>query len=169
MLGVYENFPETIHRIALFASSVSNKRLQQALIETLEKLNNETLTLETIADPSVPQCTVSFELGIAETASFNYLDNEEASRILKMARKNPFQIMDFLCAVRYHKTQGEKKRPLRFDYYMLRFTFDGNSIGMLVFHERGPRYMSPEDIINLFANRVNQASQKRIMKALDAS
>ena len=77
MLGVYENFPENIQKIAFFTSSVSCKKLQQALTEILHRLNTETLRLEDLGNPSIPQCQVIFEFGIAETQTFNYLDDKE--------------------------------------------------------------------------------------------
>jgi hypothetical protein len=169
MLGLYESFPETVHGTACFAATISNKRLQQALLETLQKLNTNSFSLEAIADPSIRQCAVNFEFGIAETNGFNYLSDEETKRALKTINKKPFQNIDFFCAIRYHKTQNEKKTPLRFDYYMLRFGFEEHAIEMLVAHERGPRYMSPEDIINLVTNKVNETSPKKILKALDTS
>ena len=72
MLGLYENFPKTVHKTAFFAASISNKRLQQALIQTFQKINNENFNLEEIANPSVPKCTVILEFGIAEANNFNY-------------------------------------------------------------------------------------------------
>jgi len=169
MLGYYESFPENIHKIARFATSISNKTLQQALIRTFHKINNETLSLEDVADPSVPQCTVIFEFGIAEVKDFNYLDDEEKSKALKAIQKKPFQIMDFFCGIRYYKTQNDKKIPLKFDYYMLRFTFNKNSMQIQVYHERGPRYMSPEDLADFVTDKINGAFSKRILKPLDVS
>lgn len=169
MLGFYENFPENIHKIARFTTSISNKRLQQALTKTVHKLNNETFRLEDVANPSVPQCTVIFEFGIAEANNFNYLDNEETSRMLKTIRKKPFQVMDFFCAIRYYKTQNEKKTPLKFDYYMLRFTFNKKSVEIQVFHERGPRHISPEDAPNFIAHKINETFSKKILRTFKAS
>jgi hypothetical protein len=169
MLGFYANFPKTIHGIKHFAVSVSIKKLQQVLVETFQKLNNETLSLESIADPSIPQCKVNLEFGIAEAGDFNYLNGEEENRVQKEIRKKPFQVLDFLCAVRYYRMQEERKTPLRFDYYMLRFTFGEDSMDTQVFHERGPRYLSPEDVTNIVCNKVNETFSKRILKALDAS
>lgn len=165
MLGFYGNFPENVHKTSHFAISVSKKRLQQALIQTFHKVNSETYTLEDIANPSVPQSTVIFEFGIAEANSFNYLDDEEANRALKIVRKKPFRVMDFFCAIRYYKTLNEKKTPLRFDYYILRFIFNKNSIETQVFHERGPRHLSPEDIVNFVANKINETFSKKVLKA----
>ena len=169
MLGFYENFPENIHKIARFTTSISNKRLQQALTKTVHKLNNETFRLEDVANPSVPQCTVIFEFGIAEANNFNYLDNEETSRMLKTIRKKPFQVLDFFCAIRYYKTRNEKKTPLKFDYYMLRFTFNKKSIEVQVFHERGPRHVSPEGVANFIATKISETFSKKILRTFKAS
>ncbi len=166
MLGLYENFPKTVHKTASFATSISNKRLQQTLIQTLQKTNNENFNLETIANPSVPQCTVILEFGIAEANNFNYLDNDETNKVLKIIQKKPLQVMDFFCALRYYKTQNEKKTPLRFDYYMIRFTFNKDSIIMQIFHERGPRYVSPEDIANFVVNKIGETFSKKILKVV---
>jgi hypothetical protein len=167
MLGFHENFPETIHGTARFVTSVSNKKLQQALAEALLTLNNETFSPEAVGDPLVPSCAVNFEFGIAEGADFNYVDREEVDKILKTIHRSPFQIMDFLCIVRYYRTREGRKTPLRFDYYMLRCMFSEDPVEMQVFHEKGPRYISPEDIFNLVAKKINEKSQKRILKALN--
>ncbi|MEM2356078.1 MAG: hypothetical protein QXO00_07180, partial [Candidatus Bathyarchaeia archaeon] len=74
MLGFYENFPVNVHMVAQLTTSVSVRRLQQAIIQALHKLNNENLSLDAVANPSVPGCTVIFEFGIAEGETFNYLD-----------------------------------------------------------------------------------------------
>jgi len=166
MLGFYENFPENIHKMAHFATSISNKKLQQTITQILHKLNSENFSLEDVAKPSIFQCTVIFEFGIAEANNFNYLDSEEVNKILKIMRRKPFQIMDFFCAARYYKTQNENKIPLKFDYYMLRFIFDKNFIEMRIFHERGPRHISPEDVVNLIVNKINEAFSKRVLKAV---
>jgi hypothetical protein len=169
MLGLYENFPQNIHKIAIFTSSVTNKKLQERLIQTFHETNSKTYNLEDLADPSVPNCTAIFEIGIAEANNFNYLDKEETGEILKVIEKKPLQIMDFFCAIRYYKIEGEKKRPLRFDYYIFRILFSKNSIQTQIFHERGPRYVSPADILNFFVNRVNEAFSRKILKVLEIS
>jgi hypothetical protein len=167
MLGLYTNFPQNVHKIAVFSTSISSKRLQQILTEIFQKLNNVTLNLEEITTPSLPLCTVVFEFGVAEDNDFNYLNNQEEDRLLKAINKKPFQVMDFLCLIRYYKTQREKKAPLRFDYYMLRFTFDKNSTAMQVFHERGPMHMSPEDLAQFVVNNVNATFSKKVLKSLE--
>jgi hypothetical protein len=164
MLGLYENFPKTVHKTALFATSISNKRLQQALIQTFQKINNENFNLEEIANPSVPQCTVILEFGIAEASNFNYLDSEEANKMLKVIQQKPLQAMDCFCALRYYKMQNGKKTPLRFDYYMIRFTFNKDSMKIQIFHERGPRYTSPDDLIGFVSAELSKRFPKGKIK-----
>jgi hypothetical protein len=169
MLGFYESFPKIIHTTAYFGTSSSKMRTQQALTQTLHKLNNETFSLEDVAGPSVPQCTVILEFGIADEVNFNYLDEEETKRVLKIIHKKTFKIMDFFCAIRYHKTQNEKKTPLKFDYYMLRFTFNEKSTEIQVCHERGPRHVSPEEIVSFVVNKINEKFSRKILRAFAAS
>jgi hypothetical protein len=33
-----------------------------------------------------------------------------------------------------------------------------------VFHEKGPRYLSPEDLVNCIERQVNQTSKRKILK-----
>jgi len=166
MLGFYENFPANIHRTDNFTSSLSSRKLQQRLIQVLHDVNCETFSFEEVAYPTVPECTIIFEVGLAEAKSFSYIDEEETKRVLSALRKATFQTMDFFCAVRYYK--GAAKAPLKFDYYLMRFVFGKNSVEIQVFHERGPRYISPEDIVTFLVNIVNEASARKILKKIES-
>jgi hypothetical protein len=168
MLGRYENFPGNVHRIESFASAFSSKKLQQKIIQVLREINRMTFSFEEIAQPTLPQCTIHFEVGIADAESFNYIDEEETSKVLKALKKEPFRVMDFFCAVRYYKAGTEKKTPLKFDYYMIRFAFSKDTMEMRVFHERGPRYISPEDIVAFLVNKVNEVPRRKILKKIEA-
>jgi hypothetical protein len=169
MLGRYENFPVNIHRIENFTTPLSNKKLQQRLIQVLHDINRGTFSFEEITYPTVPECTIIFEAGLAEAKSFNYIDEEETRRVLSELRKSPFQIMDFFYAVRYYKGIAEKRAPLKFDYYLIRTVFGKNSMEIQVFHERGPRYISPEDIITFVVNEVNKTSSRRTLNRVEPS
>jgi hypothetical protein len=169
MLGRYENFPEGIHRIEHFTSALPNKKLQQRLIHALSETNRKTFSFEEIANPTVPECTIIFEIGIADAESFNYIDEEETKKTLNALKKEPFRVLDFFCAVRYYKGKTEKKTPLKFDYYMIRFAFSKDTMEIRVFHERGPRYISPEDIVAFLVNKVNEASGRKILKKIESS
>jgi len=164
MLGFYSNFPINIHRLESFSTTFSNKQLQRRLIHVLRDINRKTFSFEEVAYPTVLNCTIIFEAGLAEAESFNYIDEEETKKVLSALRKAPFQIMDFFCAVRYHKGLGKKKKPLKFDYYMMRTVFGKNVVEIQVFHERGPQYLSPEDIVTFLANKINETSARKILK-----
>ena len=165
MLGLYNNFPGNVHKTVRFVTSVSEKTLQKALVESFHKLNRGTSTLEEVTTPSIPRCKVIFEFGVAEDDDFNYLDDEERDRLLKVIRKKAFSTMDFLCILRYYKLRDEAKRPLRSDYYMLRFIF-GERIGrMRVFHEKGLMYVSPKDLPWFIVDKINAQFSRRVVKA----
>jgi hypothetical protein len=167
MLGVYDNFPANIHRIESFSTNFSSKKLQQRLIRVLREINRRTFSFEEVAYPTVPECTIIFEAGLAEAKSFNYIDEEEEKKVLSALRKTPFRTMDFFCAVRYYKGTGEKT-PLKFDYYMLRIIFGRNAVEIRVFHERGPRYISPEDMVTFLVNKVNETSARKILRKIES-
>ena len=166
MLGLYENFPRTAHRIKHYVKLTSNRNLQQKLTQTLHILNTQTFSLEKVTDVSIPECVTSFEFGIAQTNDFNYLDDGETEMLMKTINKNPLQVMDFLCVVRYHRLRGQKKRPLRFDYSFIRFSFTKKQVDVQVFHERGPRHTSPEDVLNFIVNKVNEESLNRALREI---
>jgi hypothetical protein len=167
MLGLYKNFPKEIHKKTLFATSLSNRRLQRALTQILQKLNNESFSLEEVCGGSIPHCKTIFEFGIAEDLMFNYLDRQEEKRVLKVIRKKPFTAMDFFCAIRYYIIRNNRKKPLRFDYYMLRLLFNNKtSMEIRVFHERGPRHVSPEDIVRFVARKLNETLPRKKLKPI---
>ncbi len=169
MLGVYENFPDKVQMATFFVSLVSHKRLQQALTEAFHRLNAENLVLEDIGNPSIPQCKVVFELGIAEGQTFSFLDDKETEHVLRIIKERPFPTMDFLCAIRYYRAPDGKMRPLRFDYYLFRFLFGKDLIELRVFHERGSMHVAPGELAAFLGDRVNRLFPKRVLKAVEAS
>lgn len=169
MLGFYENFPVNIHRTETFTSSLPCKKLQQRLVKDLCEINIRTFNFEEIAHPTVHQCAIIFEVGIADAESFSYIDNRELERALTVLKRKNFRIIDLFCAIRYYKNSEEKKMPLRFDYYLVRASFNESVMELRVFHERGPRYISPEDLTNFLVNKLNGSSSKKILKSVETS
>ena len=163
MIGIYENFPVNIHRVEVFTTPLSNKSLQRRLIHVLNDINCRRFRFEEVSCPTVPECTIIFEAGLADAGSFNYIDEEETQKAITALRKAPFQTMDFFCAIRYYKGNEEKKKHLKFDYYMMRIIFGKSSVEIRVFHERGPRYISPEDIVTFLVTKVNETSTRKIL------
>ncbi len=166
MLGFYENFPINVQKVMRFTTTVSNKTLQRALVQCLEKLNSQNLRLQEVTRPSAYDCTIAFEFGIADGDTFNYLNLEETQKVLGEIRQVPLRIMDFFCAIRYYRERDGKKSPLKFDYYMLRLIFKAGSMEALIFHERGPRHVPPEDLVNLIIERVNKFYSRKVLKAV---
>jgi hypothetical protein len=163
MLGVYDNFPINIHRTEKFTTTLSTRSLQQKLIQVLQEMNRKKFCSSDIVYPSLLGSALIFEIGLADGKSFNFIDKEETKRVRNALRKDTLRVLDLFCAVRYYRDNKEKT-PLRFDYFMARLVFGGDSIEMQVFHERGPRNFSPEDLITFLASEMNKTSPKRILK-----
>ena len=93
-----------------------------------------------------------------------------AKRVLMVLRNETFRVMDFFCAIRYYKDYTSNKKPLRFDYYMVRFRFaERGWLETQIFHERGPRYVSPNDLTVFLLKKVNEASARGILKQVKRS
>jgi hypothetical protein len=163
-LGFYENFPSNIHMVESFNSTISSKQLQQRLIQVFYELNRKELSFEEVANPTIPECKLIFELGLAEAKSFNYIDEEELGKALNLLEKERLHTMDFFCAIRYYKGNAEKKTALKFDYYLLRTVYNRDVFEIQVFHQRGPRYISPEDLTLLIFNKINEAAKRKVLK-----
>ena len=159
-LGFYENFPPNIHRVDRFASTLSIKQLQVELIQVLKDVNGREFSFEEVANPTVPEGTVIFEFGLAESGDFNYIDEEEVKKIQSFLAKERLHSMDLFCSIRYYKGSGEGRSALKFDYYMLRTIFSKDMMEVQVFHERGPRYLSPEELTMFVFEKVNATSNK---------
>ena len=163
-LGLYENFPAQIHRVESFASSLPVKQLQQRLIQLFFEMNRKELSFEEVANPTIPGCKVIFEFGLAYAEGFNYIDDEEVKKASDLLEKEHLHTIDFFCVIRYYKGNGESKQPLKFDYYLFRTIYSNGSFEFQVFHERGPRYISPEDLTLIIFDQINKGLKKKVLK-----
>jgi hypothetical protein len=127
-------------------------------------VNCRTFTFEDVGNPTIPGCTVIFEVGIADSNSFTFIDEDEMKKVLTILKQEPFGVMDFFCAIRYYKDYASNKKPLKFDYYIIRFVFSESIVELQVFHERGPRYFSPKDIVVFLMDRINETSARKVLK-----
>ncbi len=162
--GTYDNFPQNIHSIEIYSTAAPGKQVQLKLLQALTAINKKEFSFEEIANPTVPNGRVIFEFGLADSKDFTFLDEEECARMKDFLGKERLHSIDFFCAIRYYKVNGEKKKALKFDYYMLRTVFGKDTFEVQVFHERGPRYISPQDLTAFVFNRVNDLSSKKILK-----
>ena len=166
-LGFYENFPLNIHMVESFNSTLSSKQLQQRLIQVLYEINRKEFSFEEAANPTIPECKLIFEFGLADAEGFNYIDEEEVKKVRNLLEKEHLRTMDFFCAIRYYK--GEKKKALKFDYYLFRTVYNKDILEIQVFHKKGPRYLSPEDLTLFIFNKTNEASNRKILKKQTSS
>jgi hypothetical protein len=166
MLGLYDNFPKSVHNISDFSTPSKVKRLQTAIVETFYKLNSQTFALEEVTTPSTPECHVTFEFGVAEDRDFNYLNAEEKDKLLRIIQKRPLSILDYLCILRYYKTKMDKKTTLKSDYYMLRFLFEKEFVQLQTYHEKGLMYATPKDLPEFLVERINLESTRKLLKPL---
>ena len=169
MLGFYDNFPENVHWKEVFNCSLPYKRLQLRLAKTLYEINISEFKFDEITCPTIPECSINFEIGIAEDRSFNYIDSNELQRTLNLANKENITSIDLFWAIRYYRNTENKRNPLKFDYYLMRLSFDNKIVEFQVLHERGPRYISPEDLTAFLIKRINLMSQKRILKPFETT
>jgi hypothetical protein len=168
MLGFYENFPQTIHQTETFASLLSRRKLQKKIAQVFQEVNCGTFSFEEVGNPTVPGGIVIFEFGIADEAGFVFLNQEENQKLQTALDAETLQVMDWFCAIRYYKNANGKRTPLKFDYYMLRMGFaEKDAVDVSVFHERGPRYVAPEDLVEFIGNQLNRATKRKILKRLD--
>jgi len=168
LLGRYENFPEVIHGVARFAFESPIKKVQQAVLRALQQLNQEVCGLNAIAFHLSPDIEVSFEVGVAEDFEFNYLDKEELDKFQKGIVEKEVAILDFFCVVRYHVVNDRGKRvPLKFDYHLLRFMFQENSMELRICHERGTQRVPLEDLVIFITKRINEEPSKKRQKLLN--
>ena len=165
-LGFHDNFPINVHLVEGFNATVSAKRLQEKLLRTLHELNRGKFTFEEVANPTVPRGTVLFEFGLAKDGGFSYLNEEELKVSLAFLNRERLEVLDFFCSIRYYKSNGDKKTPLKFDYFFFRTVFGKELLEVQVYHERGPRYVSPADLVGFIINKLNMMQSKKVLKAV---
>jgi len=167
LLAQYENFPETIHGAARFAYRSSIRKVEQAIFSALHQLNGKTYSINDITPFPSSKCEVSFEFGVAEGVTFDYLGDEELERFQKTIGQKALPMLDFFCVIRYHVAKEEKRIPLKFDYNFLRFIFYENEMELRVSHERGTQRISVEELIAFITMRINEELLRKQSKPLD--
>ena len=167
-LGFYPNFPTNIHRTEIFNATLQSKPLQQKLIEVLFEVNRKEYSFEEVTIPTVPEGRMIFEFGLADSEGFTFLDKAELKRAQVLLQKERLTAMDFFCSIRYYRGNGENKTALKFDYYMLRAVFGKGTMELRVFHERGPRYLSPEDLMTFIEKKVNETATRKILRKVES-
>jgi len=164
-LGRHENFPTQIHRVEGYKTNLTTIKLQEKILRTLQSVNCKDFCFEEVTVPTVPDGLVIFEFGLADGHNFSYLDAARLETTVSGLSKE-VQTLDFFCAIRYYKAVGDKKTPLKFDYYLLRTLYGKGALELQVYHERGPRYVTPEDLIEFLFNQINTNQTCKVLKRL---
>jgi hypothetical protein len=165
LLGHYENFPTVIHNVSRFTHQSTEKKLQKVILRVFHRLNQEKRDLNVLSPFFSSKCEVSFEFGVAEGITFNYLDEEELKQFQKDITKEALPTLDFFCVVRYHALKEGRHVPLKFDYHLLRFVFHGNNVEMQISHERGTRRVSLEDLANFIIGQISEELPQKIVSS----
>ena len=155
LLGCYEKFPEDIHSIALLQHENQTKSLQEAILRTFYRLNNETFDLGSVTPYLNQCCEVGFEFGVAEGLDFVFLDHPELEQCLKCVAEQNVELLDFFFVVRYHLVNDGKRVPLRFDYHLLRFVFYEGSLEIRVRHEKGTQRVLLDELTRFVVKQIN--------------
>jgi hypothetical protein len=167
LLGRYENFPENVHGVALFEYQDSAKDVQKAILCTFSRLNQETFDLGAVTPYLKQNCEVGFEFGVADGAGFNFLDQKELDRCLKSVDEAEVETLDFFFTVRYHSVRdGGKRVPLRFDYCVLRFSFQEGGLELRIRHERGTQRLPLDDLTDFLVKQINVELSRRQLAPL---
>ncbi|RLI22596.1 hypothetical protein DRO54_00700 [Candidatus Bathyarchaeota archaeon] len=157
MLGRFENFPIFVHKEKKFRINASMENFQKKILESLYKLNGKEISPKQILDGTDAGLKLIFEIGLAEGLNFNYLDNLELERCLNFLKNGVFNVLDFFVVNRYYRVDGDKRKPLRFDYQLLRLEFLEKTLVVRVYHEKGPRRIQLEDLIDFLAKQFLQS------------
>lgn len=166
MFGYYDFFPEVIHGIARFSYKLSAKKVQQVILYALYGMNQRREDFKFIDDAARLDCEVILEFGVAESLTFNYLSKEVLDISQKELSSQTLSTLDFICIIRYYVIRGERRKPLKFDYYMLRFRFYEREGELLVFHERGTQRIPTESLILFLIKIINNELSRRKMGSL---
>jgi hypothetical protein len=166
LFGLYEDFPDVHHGVAHFQCAAPTQDLQRMLLQFLRRLN-EKRENPSLAEFTKHKVRVEFDVGVADGSSFDYLDKANLERCLSEVSKSALPVLDLFVVVRYYVPDGAKRKPLKFDYYLVRTLFREKEFEMLVHHEKGPRHLAVEELVELFFNRINRELKAQGFSALE--
>jgi hypothetical protein len=156
MEGIYENFPDLHHGVAVFSCGAGCRAVQRALIRLFHRIN---VGGEPVEAPVLSSQGISlfFEIGVADGLVFNFIDDEEMARWVGLLTEDKREIktLDFILIARYYVSREGRRRPLRFDYYILRFIFGSEALEIRVHHERGTRRLPIDDLLRLLGEKIS--------------
>jgi hypothetical protein len=168
-LGIFTNFPTVIHGWAEAIHNIRQHAVQQATIKALQELNrqHEPYIINVAGESRRYNGTKGFEIGVAEGVFFNYLNNETVQRLCNpLSARQSYHHLDFLIIVTYHYSKYNKVRALNFDYFQLRLIFNTQRIEARLFHNKGIRRTSLDEMLNRILNEINKKMVKSSLGTL---
>ncbi len=165
MIGIYDNFPDVHHGAVIFSCKIQTQELQKTLLVFLQELNEQIKPLE-IPEIIKQNIHVKMDVGIADGLTFNYFDLKCLKHCLREISNNVLPTLDLFFVVRYYIISGVNRRPLKFDYYILRFLFKENAVELLVYHDKGPRHLAVEELVKFLFNSINHELRSKQMSPL---
>ena len=156
-MGIYSGFPSFAHFEARFSLNTSVDKAVALSASGLGKLNRFSDVIETSVAGRSGAFLVdrSFEVGIAEGLYFNYLDEDEVARAVKVLQS--VSSIDFMVYVSYKYCKGGRSVNLLPDRYLIRFNFKSSLIR--VFQLGGMGRTPPHDIIVLASNQIDTGAR----------
>ena len=167
MPSFYKAFPTNIHLIETYSSLLSIRKLQEKIIRSFYEINGKEFDFEDVANPTVPEGKVIFNIGLAGAKKFSLINSEQVNAAIGVLNKENLQTIDFIIVIRYYKIKPEKRVPLRFDYYLMRTIYGKDKLEMQIAHDSGPRYVTPEDLSEFIFSKINLDSKKKPLKKLN--
>jgi hypothetical protein len=166
-LGIFTNFPSIVHGWAEAFHNNQQHEVQKATIRALQELNNhrEPYRINVSSESRTYKGILGFEVGVGEGVFFTYLDDETVQRLYNSSSSRiHYHHLDFLIIVTYHYYKHNKTIALNFDHFQLRLIFNKQKIEAQLFHNKGTRRVSLDEILN----RIFDEISKRLLKsALD--
>jgi hypothetical protein len=107
------------------------------------------------------------EIGLAEELTFNFIDDKILLDFIKEKHGKTFQKLDFLCIACYYIKKKKSSRPLRFDYFLIRFSFFRDNIELRIYHEKGTFRVSIEDLVSFLIDEIKKELQTKMHANLD--
>lgn len=168
-LGEFANFPTIVHGNVIATHGDHPSRVQLAVIQALRKLNglDKAYPISVSGRVGTFEGKVGFEIGVAEGAYFNYLDDEMANRIQEhLTQGKLYPILDFLIVVTYRYSREGKDVHLNFDHHQLRFIFHNNQLEIRLFHSKGIRRMPLDELLSQILGAINREMKRQAAKPL---
>ena len=167
MPSLHKTFPQNIHLMATYNSSLPSRKLQERIVRLFYQVNGQEFEFEEVANPTIPDGTVIFNIGLAGEEKFNLINSQQVSEAIKIINEENLQTIDFYIVIRYYKGKLGKKIPLRFDYYLMRTLFGREILELQIAHDSGPRYITPEDLSAFLFTKLNEGSKKQVLTSTD--